>query len=151
MGQLAVIRRVISFSKRHLYQAMNLVHSQFILSRISYFQVCFHISSKHMQCQMQVYSVSVLGPVWYDNLKNVHIGQRTTYSVFSPFWGENILVGPRREYLDSTIYFPFSLPNQSHSKKVFLPIFSPKFSLHLVSPLNKHTLNFYFSLVTFLR
>ena len=45
-------------------------------------------------------------------------------SVFSPFWGENILVGPRRKNPDPTIYFPSSPPNQIHSKK-----FSFSFSL----------------------
>ena len=52
------------------------------------------------------------------------------HSVFSPFWRENILVGLGRKHLGTTIYFPSSLPNQTHTKKVFLPIFSPKFSVH---------------------
>ena len=60
--------------------------------------------------------------------------------VFSSFWGENFLVGPGRKHLDPIIYFPSTIPNQVHSKKVFLSIFSPKFSIHLISPLNKHTL-----------
>ena len=50
------------------------------------------------------------------------------FPVFSPFWRENFLMGPRRKYLDSTIYFPFSPPNQTHYKKVSLPIFSKKVS-----------------------
>ena len=50
------------------------------------------------------------------------------------------MVGPRRKHIGPTIYFPFSPPNQTHSKKVFLPIFSPKFSIYLISPSNKHTL-----------
>ena len=36
--------------------------------------------------------------------------------------------------------FSFSSPNQTHSKKVFISIFSPKFSIHPISPPNKHTL-----------
>ena len=42
-------------------------------------------------------------------------------SVFSPFRGENILVGPRRKNSDPTIYFPSSPPNQIHSKKFSFP------------------------------
>ena len=42
-------------------------------------------------------------------------------SVFSPFWGENILVGPRRKNPDPTIYFPSSSLNQIHSKKFSFP------------------------------
>ena len=38
-------------------------------------------------------------------------------SVFSPFWEENFLVGPRRKHLCPTIYFPSSPPNQTQSKK----------------------------------
>ena len=59
--------------------------------------------------------------------------------VFSPFWRE-LLVGLGRKHLGPTIYFPSSLPNQTHSKKVFLPIFFLKFSIHPVSPLNRYTL-----------
>ena len=59
---------------------------------------------------------------------------------FSLHFGENFLVGLRRKHLDPTIYFPSFPPNQTHSKKVFLPIFSSKFSIHYISPLNKHTL-----------
>ena len=62
-------------------------------------------------------------------------------SVFSPFWGKNFLVGLKRKHLDSTIYFPSSPPNQTHSKKIFLPIFSPKLSIYLISPSNKQTLS----------
>ena len=46
-----------------------------------------------------------------------------------------------RKHLDTTIYFPSSLPNQICSKKVFIFIFFPKFSIHLISPSNKHTLS----------
>ena len=63
------------------------------------------------------------------------------HSVFSLFWRENILVGPERKHLDTIIYFPSSLPNQIYSKKVFIRIFFPKFSIHLISPSNKHTLS----------
>ena len=62
------------------------------------------------------------------------------HSIFSSFWEENILVGSRRKHLDPTIYFSSFLPNQTHSKKVFLPIFSPKFSIYHVSSPNKHIL-----------
>ena len=61
-----------------------------------------------------------------------------SHSVFSSFWKENILVGLGRKYLGPTIYFLSSPPNQTHSKKVFLSIFSPKFSIHHISPPNKH-------------
>ena len=53
---------------------------------------------------------------------------------------KNFLVGPGRKHMDPTIYFPSSSPNQTHSKKVFLLIFSSKFSLHPISHPNKHTL-----------
>ena len=65
------------------------------------------------------------------------------HSVFSLFWGENILVGPGRKHLGPTTYFPSFLPNQVHFKKVFLPVFSLKFSIHFVSLPNKHTLRSY--------
>ena len=48
------------------------------------------------------------------------------HSIFSPFWRGNILVGPRRKHLGSTINFPFSPPNQTHSKKVFFSYFLSK-------------------------
>ena len=73
--------------------------------------------------------------VIFVNQKKVH-----PYSVFSPFWGENILVSPGRKYQGPTIYFPFFLLNQTHSKKVIIPIFSPKFSINPIPHLNKHTL-----------
>ena len=60
--------------------------------------------------------------------------------VFSQFWRENFFVDSERKHLSPTIYFPYSPPNQIHFKKVFLPIFSLKFSIHLISPPNKHTL-----------
>ena len=53
------------------------------------------------------------------------------HSVFSPFWRENILAGPGRKYMGLTIYSPSFPPNQIHSKKVFLPIFFPKFFVYL--------------------
>jgi len=67
------------------------------------------------------------------NQEKIHL-----HSVFSPFWEENILVGLERKHLGSTIYFPSLPPNQTHSKKNFLPIFSPKFFIHPISPPNKH-------------
>ena len=62
-------------------------------------------------------------------------------SVFSLFWRENFLVSPRRKHPSPIISFPFSPPNQTHSKKVFIHIFSPKFSIDPISPPNKYTLN----------
>ena len=55
-------------------------------------------------------------------------------------WEKNFLVGPGRKHMDPIIYFPSSSPNQTHSKKIFLLIFSSKFSLHPISHPNKHTL-----------
>ena len=69
------------------------------------------------------------------NQEKIHL-----HSVFSPFQGKNILVSPERKHLNPTIYFLFFLLNQTHSKKVFLPIFSSKFFIHPISPPNKHTL-----------
>ena len=40
---------------------------------------------------------------------------------FSLYFGENFLIGQERKYMDPTIYFSFSLPNQTHSKKIFFP------------------------------
>ena len=60
--------------------------------------------------------------------------------VFSPFWGEIFLMDSRRKHLGPTVYFPSSPPNQTHSKKVFLLIFSSKFSINSISSPNKHTL-----------
>ena len=61
--------------------------------------------------------------------------------VFSLFWGENFLVDPKRKHLNLTIYFSSFSPNQTHFKKVFIPIFSPKFFIHSTSPLNKYNLS----------
>ena len=73
------------------------------------------------------------------NQEKIHLS-----SVFSPFQRENILVGLRRKHLGPTTYFPSSLSNQTHTKKVFFPIFfsifSPKFFIYPISPPNKHTL-----------
>ena len=64
----------------------------------------------------------------------------SSHSVFSLFWRENILVGPGRKYLGPTNFFPSPPSNQTPTKKAFIPIFSPKFSIHPISPPNKHTL-----------
>ena len=53
---------------------------------------------------------------------------------------ENILVGLRRKQLDPTNFFPSPHSNQTLTKKVFLSIFSLKFSIYLILPPNKHTL-----------
>ena len=50
-------------------------------------------------------------------------------SVFTLFWVENFLVGLGKKHLSSIIYFPFSSPNQTHSKK-----FSFLFSLQIFHP-----------------
>ena len=70
---------------------------------------------------------------------------RPLSSLISPFSFLSILErkifgGPGRKHLDPTIYFPSSPPNQTHFKKVFLPIFSPKSFIHSISPPNKHML-----------
>ena len=41
--------------------------------------------------------------------------------VFSPFWGENFLVGLGRKHIGFTLYFLSSPPNQTHSKKFSFP------------------------------
>ena len=64
-------------------------------------------------------------------------------SVFSLFWRENFLVSPSRIHPNPIISFPFSPPNQTHSKKVFIHIFSPKFSIHPILPPNKLTLEIF--------
>ena len=51
--------------------------------------------------------------------------------IFWWIWRENTWVPP--------IFFPSPPSNQIPNKKVFLFIFSPKFSIHPISPLNKHT------------
>ena len=56
------------------------------------------------------------------------------HPIFFLFWKENILVGPGSKHMDPIIYFLSFPPNQTHSKKVFLPIFSSKFTI-------KHYLN----------
>ena len=63
-------------------------------------------------------------------------------SIFSLSWKENILVGGENTWILLTVYFLFFPPmTQPHSKKNFSFIFSPKFFIHFISPLNKHTLN----------
>ena len=65
----------------------------------------------------------------------VHMGvfiiylSNSFHSVFFIFWRENILLGPGRKHLDLTYQF-FSLlsPDQTPTKKVFILIFSSKFS-----------------------
>ena len=62
-------------------------------------------------------------------------------SVFYLFWRENFFVDLRRKHIGPIIYFSFSLSNQTYSKKKFLLIFFSKFSIHHISPPNKHTLD----------
>ena len=61
-------------------------------------------------------------------------------SIFSQFWRKFFLVSSGRKHLDPTIYFSSFSPNQIYSKKIFLLIFSPKFSIQPISPSNKYTL-----------
>ena len=63
------------------------------------------------------------------------------HSVFSLFWGENILVGLGRKHPGPTDYFISFPSNQTHSKKVLFPIFSQKFSIYSISLPNKPTQN----------
>ena len=49
-------------------------------------------------------------------------------------------MGPVRKHLGPTVYFPSSSPNQTHSKKVFVPSFFSKFFIYSISLPNKHTL-----------
>ena len=59
---------------------------------------------------------------------------------FSLHFGENILVGLGRKHSSPTNFFLSPPSNQTPTKKVLFPIFSPKFFIHPISPLNKHTL-----------
>ena len=45
-----------------------------------------------------------------------------------------------RKHLGPTIFFSFLSTQPNTLQKVFLPIFSPKFSIYPISPPNKHTL-----------
>ena len=59
---------------------------------------------------------------------------------FLPILGRKLYGKPgEKKHLGPTIYFPSCLPNQIHSKKVYLPMFFSKFSIHPISPPNKHT------------
>jgi len=60
---------------------------------------------------------------------------------FSLYFRENFLVSLKKKYLGLIIYFPLSSFNQTHFNKIFIPIFSPKFSIHHISHPNKQTLN----------
>ena len=64
---------------------------------------------------------------------------------FSFHFGENFLVDPERKHLGLNIYFPPSSPNQTHSKKIFIFIFSKKKNfIYPISPMWKE----HFSLST---
>ena len=62
---------------------------------------------------------------------------------FLSIFGRKLFDGHKKKTHGPTIYFPFSPVNQTHSKKIYLPIFFPKFFIHLVSPPNKHTFSFF--------
>ena len=82
---------------------------------------------------------NVIGNVNAQKKVKCNLKTSSPLNFFSIFWRKHF-GGSRKKYLNSTIYFPSPLPNQTHSKKVFFPIFSSKFYIHLISPLNKHTL-----------
>ena len=61
--------------------------------------------------------------------------------VFSPFWEENILVGPGREHPGPINFFSSPPSNQIPTKNIFYPLFSHTFSiLYKIFP-TKRTLN----------
>ena len=64
---------------------------------------------------------------------------RRILRVFSLHFGENFLVSHERKYLSPIIYFSSSLLNQTHSKKIFLSILSPKICILSVTPPIKRT------------
>ena len=76
----------------------------------------------------------------------VHMGifviylSNSFYSIFFLFWREIFLVGPKRKHPGPTIIFLSPLPNQTPSKKFFLLIFSPFFSIIPKIHSTKHTL-----------
>ena len=59
---------------------------------------------------------------------------------FSLHFREKAFWWAQRKHLGPTIYFPSFPPNQTHSKRVILPIFPPKFFIHPILPPSKHTL-----------
>ena len=59
---------------------------------------------------------------------------------FSLHFREKAFWWSQRKHMGPTIYFPSFPPNQTHSKKVFFPIFPSKIFIHSVSPPSKHTL-----------
>ena len=61
------------------------------------------------------------------------------FSVFSPFWRE-FFGGLGEKTPGPHHLFSFLPPNQTHSKNVFLLVFSPKFSIPPISLPNKHIL-----------
>ena len=72
--------------------------------------------------------------IYKNNLKNVHMGIFVNlekihfHLVFSPFWGENILVSPRRKQIGPPfIFFPFYLTKYT-SKKFSFPFSLQNFS-----------------------
>ena len=66
--------------------------------------------------------------------------KQITHTFFPNFL--HILEGLERKYLDSITFFFSPPPNQTLFKKFSLFIFFPKFFIHLISHLNKHTLKF---------
>ena len=66
--------------------------------------------------------------------------KQITHTLFPNFL--HILEGSKRKYLDPITFFSSPPPNQILFKKFSLFIFFPKFFIHLISLLNKHTLKF---------
>ena len=63
--------------------------------------------------------------------------------VFSPSQGENILVGPKRKLPSPSNFFSSPPSNQTPTKNIFYPLFSPTFSiLYKIFP-TKQTLNIF--------
>jgi len=64
-----------------------------------------------------------VGPFWV-----AHVSEFLPL-VFSPFWGENFLMGPGRKHLDPTIFFSAPSTNLTPIKTFFFQLFSLKFSI----------------------
>ena len=85
-----------------------------------------------------------------DNLKNVHMG--ATYSPLSllPILRIKHFDGFGEKTYELYHLFSFLSTQLNTLQKGFILIFSLKFFVYFISPLNKHTLNFYFFPVIFL-
>ena len=68
-----------------------------------------------------------------------------SFQFYLHFKEKNFLVSPGKKHLDPSIYFPSFYPTK-HIQKSFSSHFSSKFSIHSISPPNKHTLSLSLSL-----